>query len=623
MSIAPEHIEAIRQRADILEVIGNHVTLRKSGRRHVGLCPFHQEKTPSFSVAADKNVYHCFGCGVGGDVFDFVMRHDGVDFQTAARTLGRACGVALEPESPQLVEQRRAQEKLAQVNKHAAALFTHTLWSPQGQAAQAYLKSRDIQAKSARTWGLGMGPPGPVAIAYFEKLGIGRDALVEAGLLSEDGQHLLAAGRLMFPIYDVDGRVAGFGGRRLHDDPASPKYVNSRDSLLFKKSALLFGLFEGMRHIRREKSVIIVEGYTDVMAAYECGLTQAVAALGTAFTPAHAQTLKRLAEVAVVLLDADAAGLKAAHKASMALLQAGLKVNVAPLPAGEDPDSLRRKQGPRALQQSVAGALPALEFFMQRAFAKRTMSVEERVAAAQELGPMLGCLTSGLERELYAQRLADHVGVTTDQLLKHLRTQAPQPRVKIAAQPRATSPQQAGGHANAAPQQQAAEAQAYGSLAPADRASEAELHCLRELLLYPTLRARFGELADFARSVHMGNLLEALAQSCESAAKIIESHVPDIKWRERLLLVTQGDHSALDGENDKANRTFEDVLARLKAQHLADAMLEIDKELEVLQHRGDTGDATDALLRRKRELIVKEKALRCVDRRTKKRAVGS
>ena len=434
-----EKLAAVRERCDIVQIVGRHVALKKSGRNHVGLCPFHNESTPSFSVSADKKLYHCFGCHVGGDVFDFIMRFQGLDFASALRHLAEQVGVELEAESPHVRQERALRQTLGNINRAAQSFFEQALWSPRGQAAQQYLQGRGIPAKLAKERRLGFGGSADALMQHLAKQGFDTGAVRRAGLLPEQGERPLFTARLTFPILDLEGRIAGFGGRRLTDDKTQPKYVNSRDGALFQKRGLLYGLYEGQGSLRRSKRIVIVEGYTDVLAMAQAGVGEAVAALGTAFNAEHANLCKRLVREAVVVMDADAAGQKAAQEVSQVLIKAGLKTTVAALPGGEDPDSLLRKGGSAALQRALAATQPAVEYFMEKAFAG-PMGIEDRADAARQLQPLLGCLESGLERDLYTHRLAEKVGVSVEQLRRHLRP----PRASRSASPPAdTAPPRA------------------------------------------------------------------------------------------------------------------------------------------------------------------------------------
>lgn len=598
MVLSDEKIEELRQRADILRVIGAHVSLRKQGKRFVGLCPFHSENTPSFSVSPDKGLYYCFGCHAKGDVFTFVQEHSRLDFVSAARWLAKEVGVELEPESPAEARKRQEEQALAQANDYAHAFFQHALWRAGGKAARAYLDERGIPEDFARARRLGFGGAPGELLAYLEAKKVPPRLAAAAGLLTDDGRRSLFDERLVFPIVDTQGRIAGFGGRRLGEGSA-PKYVNTRESPLFSKRTLLYGWEVAQETVRRGRRVIIVEGYTDVLACQRAGFTEAVAALGTAFTDEHAAFLGRHAQEAVVLLDADAAGQRASREATERLLAAKLKTSVAPLPAGEDPDSLLRKQGAQALQVRIKAAIPAVEHFIDVAFAASNMTIEDKARAAQGLAPLLDSLGAGLTRDLYVARLAERVGVTTQQLEQHLRTgrRAARPGLR---KERGQEPGGAAAVSQPAEREEAQEKEARPQPEPN------ELRGLCELLLYTGLRARFGELAEYA-SEPMQTLLQELADSEEAPEAVAARQGIDARWVKRLGAVRPLAGEAAEDIEARATRTFQDVLSRFKARYLRGARAEKLRELEEALARGE---ATDELMGQIKDLTRSARKLK-------------
>ncbi len=426
MSSLTDKIEAIRARADVLRVIGDHVQLKKQGRSFVGRCPFHSEKSPSFSVSPDKGLYYCFGCHASGDVFKFVEQVNGVDFLGAVRLLAKQFGVEVEPETPEQAKRRKLETGVADCNTYAHAFFKHALWSKGGERARAYLEERGIPENQAHERGLGFGGEPGELLAYLERKNVKRELAAKAGLLNEAGDRCLFDERLMFPIVDQHGRIAGFGGRWMgatsgpDGERLRPKYVNTRESALFSKRTLLYGWDVAQPAIRRGKRVVITEGYTDVLACQRIGIEDAVAALGTAFTLEHAKLCGRFAQDVVILLDSDAAGERASREAAETCISAGLKTLVAPLPAGDDPDSIVLKNGQATLELSVKNARPAVEHFIERAFADTTQSIEDKVRAAEGLWPLLKAMGQSLEKDLYLARLAEKVGVSAEQLEQRL-----------------------------------------------------------------------------------------------------------------------------------------------------------------------------------------------------------
>ncbi len=585
MSITADKLQEIRDRADIVQVIGRFIELKKHGQRHLGLCPFHGEKTPSFSVSADKGLYYCFGCHAGGDVFSFLMRQQGLDFQSAVREVAKTVGVELAPESDAARKRRTLEEELSRVNEYALAFFEHALWTPAAEGARRYLHERALPEEQARERRLGYGGARGELLAYLQAKNVKKDRAMRAGLLTEDGERSLFDGRLIFPIGDGHGHLAGFGARRLGEG-AGPKYINTRESPLFTKRQLLYGWQEATGTILKKHEVVIVEGYLDVLACQRAGVTNAVAALGTALTDEHARACARVAKRALLLFDADAAGVRASHEATLHLLRAGLKVMLAPLPEGEDPDSVVRKDGARALKKLLAEPRPAIEVFIERAFATPATSIEARAEQATGIAPLLGALGDGLERELYVARLAERVGLASDLLERHLRA-----AVKRAPRPQSVHKEEV---AQAVP-------------APAPPVLDAgELRLVSELLLYPHLRPRFGELSEYATHEVTRQLLEGLAESTIPFEEVVTATVTQPVWQRKLLRVTAA-ALVTPEDKDRAERTFADVLRRLKLRHLDVALAEVVGQLRIADAQGDE---TEPLMRRKQELTRRRNAMR-------------
>ncbi len=589
-----QKIQEIRERLDIVQVIGASVALKKQGQRYLGLCPFHAEKTPSFSVSPDKGLFYCFGCHAGGDAFAFVMRHEGLDFNEAARRLAERVGIALDAQSEARQARRREEDELAKVNAYAQAFFEHALGAPSGGVARAYLKKRGIPDEVAQAFRLGYGGASGELLHFFESKRVTRALAMRAGLLSEDGSRSLFDGRLIFPVFDTLGRLAGFGGRRLGDS-AAPKYINTRDSMLFRKRRLLYGWEHAERAVRRSRRVVLVEGYTDVISCHMAGVGEAVAALGTSFTDEHASSLARLAKSAVVLLDGDSAGQAASFKVAERLLAAGLTTKVAALQAGLDPADVLARDGASALCAAVEGATPAFEHFLAWAFAA-AQSVDERAAAARRLWPLLAALGRGLEYDLYLAQLAERVGVGSAQLAKHLQALSVDKDTSRAVAQRSPT---AVAHAPAGEPQ-----------AAVVQVDAVELEMLRELLLYPELRPRLGELAEYALCAPVRDLLEQLSHSEEAPGEVALRCLGDARraaWLAKVKPAVGDEESGI-----RAQRTYDDVLARMKARHVDAALKDVIRELAAVEASGgDTGELvrkTQDLTRRKKALLSRHPA---------------
>ncbi len=386
MAFTPQFLDELRNRVAIADLIGRRVRLQRRGREHVGLCPFHNEKTPSFTVSDDKGFFHCFGCGAHGDAVGFVMRSEGLSFPEAVEKLAGEAGLAIPASSPE--ERQRAQREatLHGVLEAAAAWFEAQLASAAGQAALAYLQGRGLEERATSRFRLGYAPDSRGALkSALGRAGFADDLMVEAGLLvkPEEGgpAYDRFRGRVIFPISDRRGRVIAFGGRILAE--GEPKYLNSPETPLFHKGRTLYGLAQAQKPAREHGAVIVAEGYMDVIALSQAGFEHAVAPLGTALTEEQILELWRLAPEPVLCFDGDAAGQRAAARAAeraLPLLQPGRSLRFALLPAGEDPDTLIRRQGPGAMEAVVQHAGPLADRVWEMETVGRAFDTPERRA---------------------------------------------------------------------------------------------------------------------------------------------------------------------------------------------------------------------------------------------------
>ena len=348
-----EVIEEVVSRNDIVDVISGYIKLKKSGSSYVGLCPFHNEKSPSFSVSGTKQMYHCFGCGVGGNVITFVMEYENYTFPEAVKMLADRAGIAL-PVMEYSGEDRRERDiktKLLEINKIAATFYYHQLKSPAGQSGLDYLKKRQLSDKTINTFGLGYAPQltGDLYRMLKEK-GYDDELLKESGLFTyEKGIREKFWNRVIFPIMDINNKVIGFGGRVMGD--GKPKYLNSPETKLFDKSKNLYGL--NVARSSRKNNLIICEGYMDVISMHQAGFNQAVASLGTALTPGHARLMKRYTDNVLITYDSDEAGVKAALRAIPILKEEGLSTKVINMRPYKDPDEFIKALGTEAFQERI------------------------------------------------------------------------------------------------------------------------------------------------------------------------------------------------------------------------------------------------------------------------------
>lgn len=432
--IGDDKIHEVRERMDIVELVSGYVSLKRSGANHMGLCPFHSEKSPSFSVNSGRQFFHCFGCGVGGDVFSFLMKMEGLSFPDAVRRLAERTGVELEECKLSPEEERRQQEKdrLYRVNEIATGYFHRMLMEdPAGEAGRQYLKMRGYGRKGAGEYQIGYAPEGwEGLVRHLKAEGVDLQDARTLGLIRPSkegrGDYDLFRARLIFPIFNLAGRVVAFGGRVLDD--SKPKYINSPESPIYHKGSVLFGLYQARQSMRQAGEAILVEGYFDQLALNRSGFPHAVATCGTALTPEHAKLLKRYVQRVLLLFDQDAAGRKATFKAMEMLQGEGLPTVVVDLAAGEDPDSFLRREGADLFRQRLEGARSAMELFIEETLADAGSSIEGQARAAEIVAGKLAILPSELEQDLYLKSLADRTGIALQLLQQQLEQARSKPR---------------------------------------------------------------------------------------------------------------------------------------------------------------------------------------------------
>jgi DNA primase len=390
MRFSPRFVEELRDRVSITDVVGRKVKLVRRGRNHLGLCPFHSEKTPSFNVNADKGFYHCFGCGVHGDAITFVMETEGLSFPEAVEQLASSVGMQLPARDERDDAREKSRRSLYDVMEFAAAFFESQLHKSVGIKAKAYLDGRQLIGPAVEPFRLGFAPDSRSALKeHLVSKGVLVEDMVEAGLLiaPDDGgaPYDRFRGRVIFPIADGRGRVIAFGGRTLDPD-GKPKYLNSPETPLFKKSTVLFNLGPARKAVGQGKTLIAVEGYVDVIALVAAGFHGAVAPLGTALTEEHLQMMWRIAPEPVLCFDGDAAGIKAAQRGidlALPLLEPGQSLRFALLPGGQDPDDLIRAQGSAAMQTVLDEAVGLADMLWRREIADADLATPERRAGAE------------------------------------------------------------------------------------------------------------------------------------------------------------------------------------------------------------------------------------------------
>ncbi len=414
MGLIPEDvIREIRERTDIVAVIGQHVSLRKAGRNHKGLCPFHNEKTPSFNVSGDRGFFYCFGCQKKGDVFTFLMEYEGKSFIEAAESLAAQHGIEIPrtEESEAVKRQRSDRARMLEINKLAAGFYRDFLRGEHGQPGRAYLEARGIGDEVAEAFQLGWAPDEWRALADFlAARGASFELAGKVGLIAPQpragGHYDKFRSRLMCPVIVPGGEVAGFSGRIVGTDAEAAKYINSPESAVYKKSHLLFGLAQARESFRSAGRAVLVEGNFDVISLHQAGFAETVAPLGTALTDEQAGLLKRFAQRVVLLYDADKAGHAAALKSLEVLMAAEVDVYIATLPSGEDPDSMVKQHGAEALKQLLDRAQIGVEYFAYEVFATTVRSPAGRARTLHAAAQIARSVRDPVRRNLIVNQLA-------------------------------------------------------------------------------------------------------------------------------------------------------------------------------------------------------------------------
>jgi DNA primase len=424
--ISDDKVQEVRERAAILDVVADYVSLRKSGANYQGICPFHGEKTPSFNVNPARAIFHCFGCGIGGNVFSFIMKMEGLTFPEAVKFLAKRVGVEIEDRAPTVAEKRRIDEReaLYRITELSVRFYRRILLEePAGEAGRIYLERRGVDVKTSEAYRLGFAPDKWDALTrHLEKQKAPLETAEKLGLVRKrenGGYYDLFRNRLLFTIADPYGKPVGFGGRVLDD--TLPKYINSPDSLIYHKSETLFGIDLAKQSMREQGAAIIVEGYFDHLALFQTGVRNVVATCGTALTGGHLKLLQRYAGRVVTLFDSDSAGKKATFRAMELFLEGGLPASVLELPPGDDPDSFLKKEGEKAFASRLSKARPIFDFFIRDLINSHdTGGVEGKRMVLSELVPRLKLIEDRMQRNLYVAEIARMLGIHEDDLRREV-----------------------------------------------------------------------------------------------------------------------------------------------------------------------------------------------------------
>lgn len=579
-------IDEVRRHTDIVQIIGQFVELKRAGVNHKGLCPFHEEKTPSFNVHSGRQFFHCFGCQESGDVFAFLMKLEGRRFSEVLEDLARRAGVELpqERESPAearaQAERRSERQRALDLNRKAVAVYRRLLAGEGGRGAREYLGQRGLGEAVTEAFELGYAPATAQAmVRLIQQEGIPVSVGETLGLVARrrqgPGHYDRFWERVIFPLHGAGGEVLGFGGRRLGEGDA-PKYINTPETALYRKGEALYGLYQAAKGMRRRNLALIVEGNVDVLQMHQAGFDHTVAPMGTALTVSQARLLRRFAEGVVAVFDGDNAGRAAARRSVPILLEAGLETKIASLPAGEDPDSLIVKQGAEAMQAVLDGAVPAVDFVFTDLQGRMDPSIPGRARVLEQVAPLVAALPSPVARELYVDRLAMGLGIDRGTVARAVR-----------GDPRPT-----GGSSTSRPAPAAGGATGTGTPAVREAAEvldPAELDLLAVLVEHPHLVPRAEEHG--ASSLLTNEALRATYQSAVELQRgsgqvpaVELLHVAPARIRDALAGAVLAGKYASDGD---PTRALDDCVLALQRRRLRLELQRIRFEMNQAQSKGD------------------------------------
>ena len=430
MFIPEEKVSEILNTSDIVDIVSESVILKKSGRNFFGLCPFHSEKTPSFSVNPSKQIFHCFGCSAGGNVLTYVMKYHGLSFPEAARMIARKYNIAIETREidPEKRRQIQLKEELFRLNNRVMGYYHNCLKSgSQSVEAREYLNQRGLSGDMVDEFKLGFSPDAwDSVVRQFKGFKTSKNVAVQSGLVlkrqQSDGYYDRFRNRIMFPIFDVNMQVAGFGGRVMDD--AMPKYMNSPETPVYNKSRILYGLHAAKQHCRQQGILYIVEGYFDFLSLYQHGIKNTVATLGTALTPDHIRILKGYASKMVLVFDSDAAGISAAKRSIKLFGKEGVDTRVLVLPDGSDPDSYVVTHGQKAFKKLADDAKSVIPFLLKVSTDTHGLSVEGRIKILDDMKVHLSQIQDSALRSLHVKELAEILKIDEKAVLEKVRDQA-------------------------------------------------------------------------------------------------------------------------------------------------------------------------------------------------------
>jgi DNA primase len=581
MAEAGSFADRVKQQADIVRVVGEYVRLKKSGQNFTGLCPFHSEKTPSFAVHPVKQIYHCFGCGAGGDVFKFVMEMDKITFPEAVRAVAEKCGIAIPRARERTPEERRENQQrtsLVELHREAAAFFVQQLNATQeGRAAKAYLLDRGLDSDAMARFGIGFAPSGGEALLRAFKQKYPEKSLEASGLFSRDQNGRLFdrfRRRVMFPIANDSGKIVAFGGRALGDD--LPKYLNSPETPIYTKSNLLYHLDRAKEALRQRDFAVLVEGYMDAIAVARAGISNVVASCGTSLTEPQVKLLNRFTRRIIVNYDPDTAGQAATERSLAILLEQGAEVRVLALPGGKDPDSFIRSEGAAAYTKLLNEAPPYVDYLISRARKMDMSTAEGKLRAVNFLMPYVQRIPDRILRSEWATRIAQQLRIEEPVLRESMRKAASERRSEVKARP-----------------------ELVGRVG-----KPAERRLVQMLIEAEEFRSQLAQeirAGDLHRGLESERILAALVEACATGIRPDAAELAlALEERDRRLLFEIAFESAAPPTWEEA----ESCLAVLRRRHAEEELSAVQKQIETFAAAAGAGAGGELrrLLERKQEL---------------------
>ena len=581
MAEAGSFADRVKQQADIVRVVGEYVRLKKSGQNFTGLCPFHSEKTPSFAVHPVKQIYHCFGCGAGGDVFKFVMEMDKITFPEAVRAVAEKCGIAVPRARERTPEERKENQQrtsLVELHREAAAFFVQQLNATQeGRAAKAYLLDRGLDSEAMARFGIGFAPSGGEALLRAFKQKYPEKVLEASGLFSRDQNGRLFdrfRRRVMFPIANDSGKIVAFGGRALGDD--LPKYLNSPETPIYTKSNLLYHLDRAKEALRQRDFAVLVEGYMDAIAVARSGISNVVASCGTSLTEPQVKLLNRFTRRIIVNYDPDTAGQAATERSLAILLEQGAEVRVLALPGGKDPDSFIRSEGAAAYTKLLNEAPPYVDYLISRARKMDMSTAEGKLRAVNFLMPYVQRIPDRILRSEWATRIAQQLRIEEPVLRESMRKAASERRSEVKARP-----------------------ELVGRVG-----KPAERRLVQMLIEAEEFRSRLAEeirAGELHRGLESERILAALVESCATGIRPDAAELAmALEDRDRRLLFEIAFESAAPPTWEEA----ESCLAVLRRRRAEEELSTVQRQIESFAAAAGAGAGGELrrLLERKQEL---------------------